>query len=144
MPPKPRPIKERIESRRVVDTITGCWNWPTLDKITGYGRMRIGSVSDFSRRVGYAHIISYETHVGAVPDGTELDHLCRNRACCNPKHLEPVTHRENSLRGATIPAKNFAKTHCDRGHEFTPENTYVFPNGRKRNCRACRASRGGN
>lgn len=66
-----------------------------------------------------------------------MDHLCRNRACCNPHHLEPVDNRTNLMRGDTHAAHNAAKTHCVRGHEFTEANTYVVPRG-GRACRKCR------
>jgi len=83
----------------------------------------------------YAHRYVYEQEVGPIPDGLTLDHLCRNRACVNPDHLEPVTMRVNTLRGETITARNAAKTRCDKGHEFTPENTMRKPDGRR--CRVC-------
>lgn len=130
---EPRPIVERIRERAVV-TESGCWEWPTLAQ-NGYGRMRVGTLG-VDRRVGYAHIEAYTALVGPVPDGLVLDHLCSNRACCNPKHLEPVTQQENTARA-------LGKTHCIRGHELTDDNVYTFPNGR-RNCRACRKDRGGN
>lgn len=70
----------------------------------------------------------------------ELDHLCRNRRCCRPDHLEPVTHKENVLRGMAPSAINARKTHCKRGHEFTAENIYPSPDGVRR-CRECRRLR---
>jgi hypothetical protein len=110
---------------------TGC-----IEK-SGYGR-----ISENYRSV-LAHRVSYEAAKGPVPDGLQLDHLCRNRACCNPDHLEPVTRSENAKRGLTGNHMKalLAETHCKRGHEFTPENTYRQSNG-ARECRACkRASR---
>ena len=116
----------------------GCWNWPVTDR-NGYGRFLITNAAKLIRKMTYTHIVSYETYVGPVPEGLELDHLCRNRACCNPEHLEPVTRRENVHRGLVGGRRDA----CRRGHLYTPENTYTFPDGR-RNCRACRKARGGN
>lgn len=115
-----------------------CWVWtgPLFD---GYGRIKIGGRN--GRHVG-AHRWAYEHWVGPVPDGFELDHFaCDNRACANPDHVKPVTHRVNSLRSAVnVTALNAIKTHCLRGHEFTPENTHIIPSGRS--CRACERLRG--
>ena len=82
-----------------------------------------------------AHRMIYELLVGPIPDGLEIDHLCRNRGCVNPGHMEPVTHRENLMRGDTVAAANPAKTHCIRGHPYDDENTYRY--GSHRYCRAC-------
>src|SRR5690606_7991791 len=85
---------------------------------------------------------AYELLVGPISAGLYLDHLCRTPRCVNPHHLEPVTARENSLRGETVLARNLAKTHCPSGHEYTQENTYragpakKTPNG-SRQCRTC-------
>lgn len=85
-----------------------------------------------------AHKWAYESIVGPVPEGMELDHLCRNRACVNPAHLEAVSRRVNQLRGLSISAKNARKTHCVHGHPLTGENVYEWRGSRY--CRACRAA----
>ena len=89
------------------------------------------------------HRVVYEALVGPIPDGLELDHLCFNRRCVNPNHMEPVTGYENILRGNSFSAVNARKTHCIHGHEFTEENTYVVTqNGRPgRQCKTCRRRR---
>jgi hypothetical protein len=99
-----------------------------------------------------AHKFFYEHIVGPVPDGMVLDHTCHDpetceggktcphRMCCNPSHLQTVTNRANLLRGGTLAAENATKTHCDHGHEFTPENTFLRKHG-KRECRECMRQR---
>jgi hypothetical protein len=112
------------------DERAGCWPWRGNLNSNGYGRLYVG----IHRRA--AHRIAYELLVGPIPEGLTLDHLCRNHACCNPAHLEPVTNRENIMRGDTIPAANARKTHCLHGHEFTPENVGFCSDGSRR-CRTC-------
>ena len=108
-----------------------CWLWGGTKGDKGYGQFWNGN------RLVSAHVRAYEYEVGAVPLGLELDHLCRNRLCVRPSHLEPVTHRVNVLRGVAGQA-NRDKTHCAHGHPFDAVNTYVDPSTGKRSCRECR------
>lgn len=108
---------------------TPCWIHAGRPGVNGYGYVSL----DGKKRL--IHIVVYNLLVGPVPDGLELDHLCRVPLCANPSHLEPVTHRENILRGIGIAAIHARKTHCIRGHEFTPDNTTVVGGGRR--CRKC-------
>lgn len=128
------PVAVRI-LRKVEETPAGCWQWSGHINASGYGQ-----VADIDRRMKLAHRVAYREFVGPIPDGLTIDHLCRNRACVNPAHLEPVTQRENTMRGNTITAHQAAQTHCKRGHEFTPENTYSKKNG-GRDCRTCAVAR---
>lgn len=117
----------RVE-REVPD---GCWQWTGAKNRDGYGNVRRAG------RVASAHVVAFQLLVGPVPEGLEIDHLCRNRACVNPAHLEPVPHRTNVLRGDAPPAANARKTHCIRGHNLTdPANVYNMPSGGRR-CRVC-------
>jgi hypothetical protein len=108
-----------------------CWLWKAALDREGYGR--------FSMRKRYiaAHRFSYLNYIGPLQPGLVLDHLCRNRACANPAHLEAVTDQQNILRGTAPSAVNARKTHCLRGHELVGENLCVRPGG-KRGCRTCR------
>lgn len=112
----------------------GCWEWLGKRTAAGYGQFRC------ENRQLYAHRWSYEHHVGPIPDGLTIDHLCRNRCCVNPGHLEPVTSHENMLRGTAPPARNARKTHCIRGHAFDEDNTSILPSGGRR-CLACHRMR---
>lgn len=110
----------------------GCWLWTGAvqrSKRTGYGLDTTGRM---------AHRLVYEEFIGPIPDGLQLDHLCRVRHCVNPAHLEPVTHRENQLRGFGASGVNARKTHCIAGHAFDEGNTYR-QTGNRRACRKCNA-----
>lgn len=119
---------------------SGCWIWTGRHSGRGYGALRLRGRNGPTRM---AHAIGYELLVGPVPAGLELDHLCRNHACVNPAHLEPVTHRENVRRGLAGQVMR-DKTHCKQGHEFTLENTsYSGPeSNRRRHCRECARAAG--
>jgi hypothetical protein len=113
-----------------------CWDWPNGRNQYGYG-----TYLDEQGKRRSAHRVAYEMAKGTIPDGLVIDHLCRNRACINPAHLEAVTTRTNVLRSSCKTALNFRKTHCKNGHEFTPENTYTPKTkyGGGRICRTCQA-----
>lgn len=107
-----------------------CWPWVGTFNRSGYGRVHRWG------RQEQTHRVAYELAVGPIEPGMEIDHLCRNRACCNPAHMEVVTHRENTMRGQTIVAAAAARTHCPRGHPYDEVNTYFHPScGRM--CRTC-------
>lgn len=109
----------------------GCWLWTGARS----GSRRYGS-GTYAGRVRPAHRIAIALHTGSLPPSDmDVDHLCRVTLCVNPDHLEVVPHRENVLRGAAIQANNARKTHCIRGHEFTPENT--IGRGGHRRCARC-------
>jgi hypothetical protein len=125
-----RPLQDRFWEK--VEKTETCWLWTAAKNDQGYGHIK---VSD--GEWAYAHRLAYELLVGPIPEGLELDHLCRVRNCLNPAHLEPVTGRENVLRSTSPTAINARKTHCPRGHEYSAENTYYTPREGHRQCRAC-------
>ena len=114
----------------------GCWRWIADLNRTGYGYFWSGGSRPVAKMV-MAHRWLWERLHGPVPSGLEIDHLCRVSSCCNPLHLEPVTHSENVRRGSGAAAQR-ALTHCKHGHEFTPKNTYLKPPTGYRGCRNCR------
>lgn len=117
-------IYDRILERSTVNE-NGCWIWTKSLDMWGYSKISIG----YSTRG--AHRVSYEEFVGPIPEGLQLDHLCRTPACVNPFHLEPVTCRENLLRGDTFQARNALKKMCQKGHPYTPRS------GGARYCKTC-------
>lgn len=112
------------------DPSTGCWEW-TAATSDGYGHFAVKKGD-----IRAAHRVAWEMLRGPVPDGLHIDHLCRNRACVNPDHMEPVSCRTNILRGIGPSARHAIKTHCPQGHEYSPDNTYHYRG--QRHCRACR------
>lgn len=132
------PDKQRFEGKFCPEAISGCWLWIAYTQPGGYGQFF------YDGRMGLAHRWSYEHYVGPIPEGLTLDHLCRHPSCVNPEHLEPVTMRENVLRGNGVCAKQARQTHCKRGHEFDSANTHVRLRGTSliRVCRACDRLRG--
>lgn len=117
-----------------VDKTGDCWLWTGTRNQKGYGRAELGG-----RRTG-AHRVAWLRSGRDIPEGMQLDHLCRNRACVNPGHLEVVNNRTNVLRGHTLPALNIQKTHCVNGHAYSVENTRYRKDG-SRLCRVCVAAR---
>lgn len=107
-----------------------CWE-ANFAKIKGY------NVITYQRKTWKLHVLLYEVMVGPVPAGMVLDHLCSNPGCVRPDHLEPVTPRENILRGRSRQAENARRTHCVNGHPFDEQNTYWRKDKHGRVCRSC-------
>lgn len=110
----------------------GCWNWLGFVDKNGYGRGRFNGV-----KTRYSHRAAYHLYVGQLEGGLTIDHLCKNRRCINPRHLEQITLRENVYRGNPIWKQKKQWTHCKYGHAFTDDNTYVRPSDGRRRCRHC-------
>lgn len=128
-------LPQYIQDKITFSPEPGCWAWRGRIEKVGYGRVK------YCGRPRSTHKLIYELLVGPVPDGLQLDHLCRNRNCCNPQHLEPVTARENTIRGVGPSAINYKKTHCSQGHSLEGENLVVKTKKSgtpERVCRICR------
>lgn len=129
---KTTPLEARFWAKVDKSGLGGCWLWTAQITASGYGGFWTG-------KPDFAHRYAYQLLVGPIPAGRQLDHLCRVRHCVNPAHLEPVTGRENTLRGEGISATNARKTRCKYGHPFDAENTYTYRGSRI--CKTCMAER---
>lgn len=132
--PLPKPLHIRIQNNVLIDD-SGCWRWRRSLKPNGYAQMGIPGLG-----MRYAHRVAYEVWKGPIPDGLQIDHLCRVRDCCNPDHLEAVTCRENLVRGTGFVAVHVATTHCPTGHPYDDRNTVIGTKG-ERACLACKRAR---
>jgi hypothetical protein len=144
--PEPRPIKERLLSK--IEVLDDCWVWRGPVYPNGYGYMAIGSKANGSRRQVLAHRLSYQEHVGPIPDGLSVLHCCDVRACVNPRHLFLGTHQDNMddmwAKGRQPTNPRSLWTHCRRGHPFDLFNTYIKPCSGRRGCKVCmKANRNG-
>ena len=121
---------ERIHKRSIINPNTGCWDWQGYLTPRGYGLFSLGN------KTTQVHRASYEAIVGLIPTGLTIDHLCHNKGCVNPNHMEPVTAKVNVLRGDTITGNNARKVVCIRGHPLSGTNLRIYRGLRV--CRACK------
>jgi len=116
--------------QRIVVSESGCWEWNGAHIPSGYGSVR------YNGKNRVVHKLMYELRIGKVPNGLQLDHLCRNRGCCNPAHLEPVSQRVNLIRGDGFSGKNARKDRCPNGHEYDLVNKHGW-----RDCSVCKRAK---
>lgn len=126
------PLEERIACS-IEAVPSGCWQWRRSLDSNGYGLIRVAG------KTQKAHRVVYELEVGPIREGLVLDHVCRNRGCVNPTHLEVVTQQVNILRGEGLAAVQVQRTHCPKGHAYDDVNTIVY--GGRRYCGECKRDR---
>lgn len=126
-------LPQRLWDKVIPEPNSGCWLWTGQHSIgTGYGYFH------WNGRTAILHRLTFTMLVGEIPPGKHIDHLCRTRLCCNPAHMEPVTPRENILRGTGGSATNARKTHCMNGHLLSQRNVYNDTLYRERGFRVCK------
>lgn len=123
--------KKRFEDKYLINKETGCWEWQAGLDGKGYSAFCV------RKRMKIGHRISYNIYVGEIPKGLVIDHLCKNIKCVNPAHMEPVTQKDNILRGEAPSSLQAQQTHCLEGHPLFGENLFITKDG-KRVCRQCR------
>lgn len=131
---KVTPLAVRFWAKVSQKDPVSCWEWLGQINQGGYGVIGLGRRSEGKAQ---AHRVAYELVISPIPPGLQLDHLCRNRSCVNPAHLEPVTQRVNMSRGQSPAARGARATHCPQKHPYSGDNLYVYPDG-SRWCKACR------
>lgn len=135
-------VESRVARLSKVDETSGCWVWGGSKDKDGYGKVRVKFPNG---RVAYlAHRMTFMHFVGDIPDGKEVDHICKNTSCINPAHLRLLTHRENVEAGDyKTHHRNAVKTHCIHGHALTAENIRIqrHKNTVMRHCKLCAKDR---